>query len=131
LASTVVLVLILVTAVWATPRRAERSLFGLTNHERTVRGIGTVGWAKNLHRVARAWSVHLATFHHLADPEKVYCNYQGANVGVSTTIGAMHNAWMASPAHRVNILDPRFHRLGVGTMRDAAHDLWATEIFCG
>jgi uncharacterized protein YkwD len=125
------LVLVLVTAAWATPTRAERTLFKLTNHERVIRGIGTVRWARTLHHVARAWSIHLAKFHHLADPERLYCNYQGANVGVSNTIKAMHDAWMASPSHRINILDPQFHRLGVGTMRDQAHDLWATEIFCG
>jgi uncharacterized protein YkwD len=131
LATAFVLVLLLSVMAWAVPHRAERSLFRLANHERTVRGIGTVVWAKNLHKVARAWSVHLATFHHLADPEKIYCDYQGANVGVSNTIGAMHNAWMDSSPHRANILNSNFHRLGVGTARDPDHDLWATEIFCG
>jgi uncharacterized protein YkwD len=126
-----VLVLLFMTAALATPHPAERTIYADTNHARVVRNIPPLAWGATLHKLARAWAVHLAFFHHLMDPEKVYCGYQGTNVGVSETPLAMFRAWMASPAHRVNILNPKFARIGVGTTRDTTHALWAVQIFCG
>ncbi len=56
----------------------------------------------------------------------------GDNVGVGRP-GKLHDlfvAFMASPAHRENILDPRFTRVGVGVVeRDGF--AWVTTIFVG
>ena len=40
-----------------------------------------------------------------------------------------HQSLMASPAHRKNILEPRFTKVGVGVYRDPAGRFWVTEMF--
>jgi uncharacterized protein YkwD len=40
----------------------------------------------------------------------------GENVGMGPTIDLLHKAFMLSPLHRRNNLDPRFHRIGVGVV---------------
>ena len=53
----------------------------------------------------------------------------GENIGWGTlslsTPGAMVGAWMASPDHRANILDPRFRDTGVGVSPQAPQALSA------
>lgn len=47
----------------------------------------------------------------------------GENVGETTgdaAVGEMIGAWMASGGHRANILDPRFHDVGIGVLLTAA-----------
>jgi uncharacterized protein YkwD len=65
-------------------------------------------------------------------------SFLGENVGVTalgirdntTPAERLHDAFMASPGHRANILSPRFRRIGVGAAsnRDA---IWLTEVFFG
>lgn len=40
-----------------------------------------------------------------------------------------HRAFMASPGHRANILEPRFAKVGVGIYRNAKGEFWVTEMF--
>ena len=39
--------------------------------------------------------------------------------GASSTPGAIVDMWMHSPGHRANILNPRFHQIGVGLVAGA------------
>jgi uncharacterized protein YkwD len=56
----------------------------------------------------------------------------GENVGVTPgSITELQQAFMASPAHRANILDRDFRRVAVGTYRDADGLLWVTIVFYG
>jgi uncharacterized protein YkwD len=55
----------------------------------------------------------------------------GENVGSSTVgLRAMFLAFMRSPPHRANILNPAFRRVGIGIAR-ARGALWVTLIFVG
>ncbi len=40
-----------------------------------------------------------------------------------------HRAFMASPGHRANILEPRFAKVGIGIYRNAKGEFWVTEMF--
>ncbi len=40
-----------------------------------------------------------------------------------------HRAFMESPGHRANILEPRFTKIGLGVYRNAAGAFWVTEMF--
>lgn len=40
----------------------------------------------------------------------------GENVGMGGSIDGLHQAFMLSPGHRRNNLEPRFHRIGVGVV---------------
>jgi len=52
----------------------------------------------------------------------------GENVGVGATVDSLHDAFMASPAHRDNVLFSSFNYVGVGVShRDER--IWVTMIF--
>jgi uncharacterized protein YkwD len=55
----------------------------------------------------------------------------GENVGVTDGLRRLFEAFMDSPAHRANILDRRFGRVGIGIYRDDHGYLWVTLIFVG
>ena len=40
-----------------------------------------------------------------------------------------HRAFMESPGHRANILEPRFTKIGLGVYRSAGGAFWVTEMF--
>lgn len=54
----------------------------------------------------------------------------GENVGVGATVGSLHTAFLASPAHRANVLHSSFNYVGVGVKR-AAGRMWVTIVFEG
>jgi len=56
----------------------------------------------------------------------------GENVGVTSgTVADLQQAFMQSPDHRANILNRGFHRVALGTYRDANGLLWVTVFFYG
>jgi uncharacterized protein YkwD len=40
----------------------------------------------------------------------------GENVGVGATVAAIHDAFLHSPHHYENIVDPRWDQVGIGVM---------------
>jgi uncharacterized protein YkwD len=55
----------------------------------------------------------------------------GENVAHAATIRLAHRALWRSPSHRLNLLQPRFDRFGVGVSTDADGSVWITELFSG
>jgi uncharacterized protein YkwD len=53
----------------------------------------------------------------------------GENVAHEMSLARAHRALWWSPSHRGNLLDPRFHELGVGVARDPDGSLWICELF--
>jgi Cysteine-rich secretory protein family len=50
------------------------------------------------------------------------------NVGYGPDVATIHAAFMASPGHRTNILNPKYTEVGVGVVvRD--HVMWVAEVF--
>jgi uncharacterized protein YkwD len=54
----------------------------------------------------------------------------GENVGVGSTLAGVQNAFMASPAHRENILGDSFNHAAVG-VAESGGVVWVTVIFFG
>ena len=52
----------------------------------------------------------------------------GENVGVGATVDSLHAAFMASPAHRHNILYSTFRHVGVGVIKGGGR-MWVTVLF--
>lgn len=52
----------------------------------------------------------------------------GENVGVGGSVSSLHDAFMSSPAHRDNVLNPTFRHVGIG-VRKANGRMWVTIIF--
>jgi len=55
----------------------------------------------------------------------------GENVGMGPDCSSIHNAFMASPGHKANILDTDYNQVGVGVAFDAGGTVYVTEDFAG
>jgi len=56
-------------------------------------------------------------------------NSLGENVGAGGSVDSLHAAFMASPAHKANIMHSGFNNVGVGSTVDASGRMWVTVIF--
>jgi uncharacterized protein YkwD len=53
----------------------------------------------------------------------------GENVAHAVDLARAHRALWASPAHRENLLQPRFDRVGIGMVPDLDGSIWVCEVF--
>lgn len=116
------------------------TIYNRTNADRGAFGLGPLAWDPQLACNARDWSAEMAAsgiFRHqdlgalIRSP--AYADY--ASLGENILVGPggmngdqMHDAWMASPSHRANILGA-FDSIGIGLARSSDGRLWATEEF--
>jgi len=130
--------LALVAAAPAGATTAEEvALYDATNGSRAGQGLGALQFDAGASRVALAWAQHLAASGSLrhnpnlaADVDRVEPRWTriGENVGVGSGVDAIQAAFMASPAHRANVVG-RFNRVGVGAVRGADGRLWVVVVF--
>jgi len=82
----------------------------LMNQQRANHGLPPLASSSVLFEQAQQWSNHMASvgrmYHSGHAPENVAMGYP--------TALAVVEAWMASPGHRANILDPSSTAVGVG-----------------
>jgi len=127
----------------------ERRFVQLVNAERWSRGLGVLAVDPVLVEVARDHSRDMAEngyFDHYSSipgrrtaMERFLSGYGhqptwayvGENLFFCSVVDVNrgHTAFMASPSHRDNILNPRFERIGVGTYQDSSGQFWVTEMF--
>ena len=124
-------------AATTTPRAR---MYQATNNSRLTNGVRKVDIHYTISRLARQHSIAMAnrgSIFHTTNPSSFYLkgvrwSTWGENVGVTGgTITGMQSAFMNSPGHRSNILNRGFHRVAVGTYRDANGLLWVTVFFYG
>ena len=53
----------------------------------------------------------------------------GENVGIGPNVGAIHQAFLASPEHYRNLADPVFTHVGIGVFVDGAGRTWTAHEF--
>jgi uncharacterized protein YkwD len=115
-------------------------MYRVTNHTRADFGVRRVGIHYTMSRLARQHSIAMAnrgSIFHTANPVSYYLRGTswrtwGENVGVtSSTVWSIQQAFLNSPPHRANILNRGFHRVAIGTYRDANGYLWVTVFFYG
>jgi uncharacterized protein YkwD len=122
--------------------RVSRALFDGVNRERRNRGQAELAWDEDLARSAVAWSLQLAALgeieHHDVSSglKDISPNIEtfGENIFRSTarvSSLSIHDAWMQSDEHRMNIFQPGFDRLGVGVYCAPDGSVWATQEFGG
>ncbi|MDR3709865.1 MAG: CAP domain-containing protein [Capsulimonadaceae bacterium] len=132
----------------------ELALFNLINEDRTSQGLRPVTLDPDLVAIARAHSRDMSDrkyFDHYAPspgpvtPMDRYLAFLGrrpeyAMVGeniyyrsvtdlMDQTANQADAAFMNSPGHRANILQPRFTKAGVGFFRAPNGQFWVTEMF--
>jgi hypothetical protein len=113
----------------------EADFVSRINAERTSRGLGALATDSELTTIARRWSGKMAAANQLSHnpnlSKEVTQDWEklGENVGVGGSVADIHVAFMNSPAHRANILDPAFTHVGVGVVDGADGRIWVTEVF--
>jgi uncharacterized protein YkwD len=127
-------------AAGVTPRsdRWEARVLALTNHRRAAHGVRPLRAAACPDRLAERWTRHMATTrvleHQSLDPffDCPRTSTAGENIASGfSTPRALVSAWMHSPGHRANILNPHFHRIGVSGWRATDGVTYATQDFVG
>lgn len=122
----------------------ELKVFNLTNDERKKKELRPLVLSPFLSKLARAHSANMAKqmkMEHKLDDKTPFDRLRDAgykfaaaseNIGMGdedATIEMIMEAWMASPAHRANILQTEFTEIGVGIARDQKGLIYYTQLF--
>lgn len=95
---------------------ASRAAAGLPAlRENLVLDIKADRWAQGMRDQCRIWHSRLA------DGAPPNWRKLGENVGMGGTVGQIHQAYMDSPGHRANILDPAFNEIGTAAVWGNCH----------
>ena len=114
----------------------------LLNRERMANGLQPLVMDDAIRQVARANSVNMfqqGYFAHV-DPNGVSpfdrlrnggisFRTAGENLALAPTVDVAHDGLMNSPGHRANILNPSFHRVGIGVADGGMHGKMFTQNF--
>jgi hypothetical protein len=128
-------------AAQSTPTVAEQYLFTAANHERAQQGLPALRWDDKLYRAADAHAVEMVqresiSHQYPGEPDisarvlraGAHFSVVAENVAEAPTAVRIHDAWMQSPGHRANLLDPRLDAVGIRVLsRDG--QLYAVEDF--
>ena len=125
----------------ATGTVAEQYLFSAANAEREQRGLPPLKWDEPLHRAALRHAGEMAARKSISHQYfgELDLAGRGREAGAKFTVIAenvaeawsapeIHDAWMHSPDHRANLLDPRVNSVGISVMR-RGNELYAVEDF--
>jgi hypothetical protein len=120
---------------------AEQYLFSAANIERARRGLPALNWDETLHRAAQRHAGEMAARESISHqyPGEADLANRGHEAGAKFTVISenvaeawsapeIHDAWMQSPDHRANLLDPRVNAVGISVERRGGQ-LYAVEDF--
>ena len=114
----------------------EADVVTATNVERTSRALAAVTAQACVDTYAEAQSRAMASedrmYHQDLTPILSTCHLQavGENVAYGYPDGsAVTAAWMASPGHRTNLLNPAYRLIGVGATQDSSGRWYVSQVF--
>jgi hypothetical protein len=115
----------------------EAAFVTMINDLRTAHGLNRLTVDRELTAQARHWSEVMASndrLEHAGDlAAGITADWDvlGENVGVHTVhdLDGLFQAFVASPPHLDNLLDPRFDYVGVGVTTTASGKVWTTHRF--
>lgn len=120
---------------------AARQIFALTNRDRAGQGLPALQWSPALARAAEAHAQMMVQepalshdypgeppLEERAKQAGVHFQTVAENIASGWSAEQIDNAWMHSPSHRENILDPRLNALGVAVVQRGSQ-LYAVEDF--
>ncbi|HVM08042.1 MAG TPA: CAP domain-containing protein [Acidimicrobiales bacterium] len=119
-------------------RDAAATLLLLINADRAAAGVAPLVPSIPATTIAEAWSQHMIDIGDLAHNDDWFSSESkrrlgagavGENVATNIDLADAHRRLMASPGHRANILDARFHHVGIGVVRGPTGAFWITEDF--
>lgn len=123
----------LASAAATDPVTAENEFVALINRERTSRGLSALAINSDLVAGARRQADAIrdaGRLFHNPDLASVTTGWTklGENVGYGGTVSGLHAAFMNSPSHRANVLDPVYTHVGVGVVIEGS-TIWVAEVF--
>jgi uncharacterized protein YkwD len=120
----------------------EQKMVDLVNAERAKAGVGKLTVDTTFTAVARAHSrdMFLRRYFSHVTPEGqmpgdrlenagVDFTLAGENIAYAPDLNSAHTGFMNSPGHRANILDPDFHRIGIGIITTDVWSMMFTQDF--
>jgi hypothetical protein len=109
-------------------------LTAMTNADRAAGGLRALATAADLQSLAQSRANDMARSGKLAHTTSLgskVSNWKklGENVGRGPNLRDIETAFMASPSHRENIVDPDFSQLGVGVTFDGKEYFYVAVVF--
>lgn len=109
-------------------------LTAMTNADRTRAGLRPLATANDLQSLAQQRATEMARSGRLAHTSNLGTKVSGwkrlgENVGRGPNLRDIQTAFMASPSHKENIVDPGFTQLGVGVTWDGKEYFYVAVIF--
>jgi len=104
----------------------EQEFVRLVNELRSSQGLPTLAVDLELTLQARIWSTTMRDrgdiFHSSDLGAGISSNWRklGENVGVGGTVRALFDAFVASPTHYANLVDPDYRSVGIGVVWDGS-----------
>ncbi len=121
---------------------AEQAMVTLVNKERTSSGIAAVAVDAAITKTAEAKSRDMFVRRYFShyDPDGknaadhltaagISYTIVGENIAYAPDVTTAHQGFMNSSGHRANILDPRFHRIGIGVIDNGIYGKMFTQEF--
>ncbi len=124
----------LATAAHADTGSEEAQFLAETNHLRVSHGLQPLATDGTLLSIARRWSANMAAAggisHNMNLPNEVSLPWEklGENVGVGATVDSIQQAFINSPHHYENLVDPVYNYVGIGVV-DSGGRIWVTVDF--
>lgn len=122
----------------------EAQMLALINQERAKNGLPALQVDPRLVETARLKSRDMIAAGYFGHNSPTYGSpfdmmrvagvkyrYAGENLAGASTVERAHQALMASPGHRANILSPRFTRVGIGIVDGGPYGKMFTQHFIG
>ncbi len=126
-------VLVLAVALAAcTPE--QTATYDRVNAIRAEHGVRTLLPSPAAMTKAQVWADHLAAVGKLEHSD-LWADMPdgghavGENVGAGPSLAAIDDAFMASPEHRANLLDPQWNWVGTGVAHDTRGTLYVVQVF--
>ena len=128
------MVLALVVSACLTLTPQQETVAHHLNVDRRVHARTTLGTHWPAQAKAQAWAERLAReqrlYHsNLSDGFSGGWCALAENVGTGANVAEIQRAYMASPSHRSNILNPRWNGMGVGYAKDARGRAYTVQVF--
>lgn len=116
---------------------AEDAFVAHLNAARAEAGLDALRRDDGLVEAARGWARWMGERRNLRHADDIVTGAPadwtkaGENVGRGGTVDAVWEAFMASPSHAANVLDPAFTRIGVGVVQTSDGILYTAHRFAG
>src|SRR5437868_2218399 len=124
----------LAAPAYADPGSEEARFVDLTNQLRVNHGLQPLASSGTLVSIARRWSSNMAAAgaisHNMNLPNEVSLAWEklGENVGTGSTVDSIQNAFINSPHHYENLVDPSYNYVGIGVV-DSGGKIYVTVDF--